>query len=66
MICSYLQKEEISDYDNRIAAHFWFSLSVLPSPKPGDEPTVHGAMGDFRTFRSQLTENNPEEIRETM
>jgi hypothetical protein len=24
MICSYLQKKEITDYDNRIAAHFWF------------------------------------------
>jgi len=60
MIYSYLQKKEITDYNNRIAAHFWFHFLYSRLPKPGDVPKVQGTRGDFSVSGSQLNENKPE------
>ena len=59
MICSYLQKKEITNNDNRIAAHLVHFLNSR-LPKPGDEPKVQDARLDLVTSRSQLTENKTE------
>jgi hypothetical protein len=60
MIYSYLQKKEITDYNNRIAAHFWFHFLYSRLPKPGDVPKVQGTTGDFSVSGSQLDENKTE------
>jgi hypothetical protein len=66
MIYSYLQKKEITDYNNRIAAHFWFHFLYSRLPNPGDVPTVQDGSGDSDISASQLIENKPEVNCETL